>query len=165
MATKFCKDCGDYRPVSDFSRNARSRDGLAFYCREHLAERSLRSREARRTTPRVHRRPTAEVVVPAGHKWCPDCGAVLPLSDFVRTVQSKSGYSSYCKPCHNARSRASREKVGGSRSYHLTRRYGITAAEADLRLDQQGGLCAICRAAPAQHVDHDHATGKIRALL
>jgi hypothetical protein len=90
---------------------------------------------------------------------------VLPLSDFVRTVASASGYSAYCKPCHNTRSRASREKVGGSRSYHLTRRYGMTAAEADYLLDQQQGLCAICKAAPAVHVDHDHETGAVRALL
>ena len=103
--------------------------------------------------------------MPQEHKWCPDCGAVLPLADFVRTVASASGYSAYCKPCHNTRSRASREKVGGSRSYHLTRRYGITAAEADFLFKEQEGLCAICKAAPAGHVDHDHATGAVRALL
>jgi hypothetical protein len=32
-------------------------------------------------------------------------------------------------------------------------------------LSEQGGLCAICKAAPAVHVDHDHATGQVRALL
>jgi hypothetical protein len=165
MATKFCKDCDDYRPISDFSKNARTRDGLSFYCRKHLAERSLRSREARRTKPRGRRQVPDGVVVPKGSKWCPDCDSVLPLAEFVRTVQSSSGYSAYCKPCHNARSRASREKVGGSRSYHLTRRYGITAAEADYLLRLQDGLCAICKVAPAQHVDHDHATGQVRALL
>jgi hypothetical protein len=111
------------------------------------------------------RRPPEGTIVPDGHKWCPDCDSVLALSEFVRTVQSKSGYSAYCKPCHNARSRASREKLGGSRTYHLTRRYGITAAEADHLLDLQGGVCAICRAAQAAHVDHDHATGAVRALL
>jgi len=47
----------------------------------------------------------------------------------------------------------------------LTRRYGISVEEADDMFATQGGLCAICRAAPAKHVDHDHATGKVRALL
>jgi hypothetical protein len=165
MDFKFCRDCSGYRPVDDFSKYARSRDGLAFYCRKHLSERSLRSREARRTKPRVQRTPPDGTVVLPGHKWCPDCDTVLPLAHFVRTVASTSGYSAYCKPCHNARSRASREKAGGSRTYHLTRRYGITAAEADHLLKKQDGLCAICRAAPARHVDHDHSTGAVRALL
>src|SRR3954467_7249678 len=116
MVTKFCRDCGEHRPVSEFSRNARSRDGLAFYCRKHLAERSLRSREARRSKPRIKRRPPEGLVVPDGHKWCPDCGRMVPLADFVRTVASVTGYGSYCKPCHNVRSRKAREKVGGSRT-------------------------------------------------
>jgi hypothetical protein len=47
----------------------------------------------------------------------------------------------------------------------LKRRYGLTAAEADAMLEEQDGLCAICKAAPAAHVDHDHATGRVRALL
>jgi hypothetical protein len=47
----------------------------------------------------------------------------------------------------------------------LTRRYGITAGEADYLLDLQLGLCAICKAAPAKHVDHDHETGAVPALL
>ena len=32
-------------------------------------------------------------------------------------------------------------------------------------LADRGGLCAICRTAPAAHVDHDHTTGAVRALL
>ena len=32
-------------------------------------------------------------------------------------------------------------------------------------LEEQAGLCAICRRAPAAHVDHDHLTGAVRALL
>lgn len=165
MGMKFCRDCLEYKPVSDFSKNARSRDGLAFYCREHLAERSLRSREARRAKARVQRRAPASLIVPEAHKWCADCDRVLPLADFVRAVRKASGHHAYCKPCHNARCKASRDKVGGSRTYHLTRRYGMTAEEADYLLEAQGGLCAICLAASAGHVDHDHVTGNVRALL
>jgi hypothetical protein len=63
------------------------------------------------------------------------------------------------------RGKASKDKVGGSRTYHLKRRYGITAEEVDEMLEAQGGLCAICRTEPAAHVDHDHDTGEVRELL
>ncbi len=71
----------------------------------------------------------------------------------------------YRKLCHNARTRASVAKNGGSRNYHLRRRYGITAQHADQMLAEQDGNCAVCREAPASHVDHDHATGRVRGLL
>lgn len=87
------------------------------------------------------------------------------MGDFVRTVRTTTGYGAYCKPCHNRRGKASRDKVGGARTYHLSKRYGITAQEADLMLEAQGGLCAICRTAPARHVDHDHESGVVRDLL
>src|SRR4051794_3974714 len=165
MDTKFCRDCGAHQPVSEFSKNKRSRDGLAFYCRRHLAERAAKSRETRRVEPRKYRFAPPGTDIPEGHKWCPDCGSVKPLEDFPRTVASRNGRATYCLPCHNARGRASRDKVGGSRTYHLTRRYGISAVEADLMLEAQGGMCAICGSAPAAHVDHDHETGAVRQLL
>lgn len=31
--------------------------------------------------------------------------------------------------------------------------------------DAQGGLCAICLTASAEHVDHHHATGAVRGML
>jgi hypothetical protein len=106
-----------------------------------------------------------DVDVPDGSKWCPDCGTVKLLADFPTNRSNKLGVHTYCKPCHNARGKVSVAKVGGSRTYHLKRRYGITAEQADVMLAQQGGLCAICRRAPAEHVDHDHATGQVRQLL
>ncbi len=163
MEGKFCRDCGEVRPTAEFTLNRNSRDGLAFYCRQHARRRHQQSRDARTGEP-VRRFPRG-VDVPQGHKWCPDCGVVLPLSAFGRNAGSRSGVNSYCKPCHNSRTRRSREKVGGERTYHLRRRYGITAEEADAMLAAQDGLCAVCRKAPAAHVDHDHDTGRVRQLL
>jgi recombination endonuclease VII len=165
MDTKYCRDCGERRPVNAFSANRRSRDGLAFYCRDHLAERSARSREARRMAPVKYRSRPRDVVVPDGCKWCPDCNQVKPSAEFPRSKASSNGLGAYCLPCHNVRGKQTLDARGGSRTYHLSRRYGITAEEADYLLEQQNGLCAICRAAPAGHVDHDHATGRVRELL
>jgi hypothetical protein len=163
MESKFCRDCGEERPITDFTKNRNSRDGYAFYCRDHARKRHQTSRDARNGSP-TKRHPRG-IAVPEGHKWCPDCGNVLPFSSFGRNAASKTGRTSYCKPCHNARGRRAKELVGGERTYHLRRRYGITAEEADAMLAEQDGLCAVCRAAPAVHVDHDHATGGVRALL
>jgi recombination endonuclease VII len=101
-----------------------------------------------------------------GRKRCPDCNESKQLNDFPRNKNSKDGRHAYCKPCHNARGRETRDRLyGGSRHYHLTRRYGISAARAQELIDQQGGVCAICRERPPDHVDHDHVTGEVRGML
>ena len=160
---KYCKDCGELRPTSEFTADRTRKDGLSFYCKTHARRRLLRSKDARRGPPKS--RHPREVVVPEGHKWCPDCAVVKPLDEFVRNAGMPSGRGPYCKPCHNVRGKAAKDKVGGSRTYHLKRRYGITAADADAMLELQGGMRAICRSAPAAHVDHDHEPGAVRALL
>jgi hypothetical protein len=99
-------------------------------------------------------------------KRCPSCGRSLPTSEFPKNRSTRDGLASYCKPCHNRIGRENREKRHGStRHYHLIRRYGISAAQAAAMIDAQGGLCAICRERPAEHVDHDHATGAVRGML
>ena len=160
---KHCRDCGEDRPVVEFTSDRSRLDGLSFYCKVHARRRLLASKDARLGPPRSrHRR---DVAVPEGHKWCPECDEVKPVAEYPRNRSQPSGFAVYCKPCHNARGRASRDKVGGSRTYHLKRRYGITADDFDAMIAEQGGLCAVCVSAPAEHVDHDHATGAVRALL
>jgi len=99
-------------------------------------------------------------------KRCPDCGETKSLDAFSRNKNYKDGRHAYCKPCHNARGKETKERLyGGSRHYHLTRRYGIGAADVDALIQSQGGLCAICRVRKAEHVDHDHLTGNVRGIL
>jgi len=98
-------------------------------------------------------------------RWCPACEQAKPFDEFPRNRRTRSGFATYCKPCHNARSRETRERLyGGGREYHLRRRYGLTSADVDAMIEAQGGTCATCDAKP-EHVDHDHRTGKVRGVL
>jgi hypothetical protein len=99
-------------------------------------------------------------------KRCPDCGQWKALDQFPRNKNSKDGRHSYCKPCHNARGKEPYERsYGGTRHYHLKRRYGIGADEFDELVVRQGGVCAICGRPDPEHLDHDHETGAVRGVL
>jgi Recombination endonuclease VII len=99
-------------------------------------------------------------------KRCPDCRKYKPLEEFPRNKRMRDGRHAYCKPCHNARGKESKQRLyGGSRHYHLTRRYGISAAEFDELVCDQNGVCPICSKPKPEHVDHDHATGRVRGIL
>ena len=57
-----------------------------------------------------------------------------------------------------------------SREFALKRNYKMTLGQFDELFIAQGGVCAICGLGPSgkrRHltVDHDHTTGKVRALL
>ena len=77
-------------------------------------------------------------------KRCPSCGETKPFDEFPRNRSVKDGHAVYCKPCHNAKGRASRAKYGGARKYHLWRRYGVTLEDVDALMTAQKGVCAIC---------------------
>lgn len=51
----------------------------------------------------------------------------------------------------------------------LERRYGVTRAEFDARVEAQGSRCAICgtsdHGSKEWHLDHNHSTGAPRGLL
>ncbi len=58
-----------------------------------------------------------------------------------------------------------------AREWHLKNEFGITQSDFNRMLRLQGNRCAVCRSANPGgrsnqfHVDHNHKTGRIRALL
>lgn len=62
---------------------------------------------------------------------------------------------SYCRSCVSAMSNGSRWE----------RKFNFTWEDYERLFSEQEGRCAICRKNPAKDVDHDHVSGKVRALL
>lgn len=54
---------------------------------------------------------------------------------------------------------------GGNANFLRIKRYGIDTETFLRMIDDQNGKCALCLTKPAKHLDHDHVTGKIRAVL
>lgn len=167
QGTKKCPDCGEEKPISEYWKNKRMPDGLYFYCKPCASARSGKTYRKRQAKQGKDARPWRQLVkAPEGMKYCPKCEQIKSLDEFGRNRANKSGMTDYCKPCHNAAGKETKQRLyGGTRHYHLQRRYGITAAEVDAMIAKQGGLCMICRSAKAEHVDHDHETGEVRGIL
>jgi hypothetical protein len=69
-----------------------------------------------------------------------------------------------------AKYRENAKDKGWQRTHYLKHRYGMTTKEYDAMFLSQGKACAICksvnpRAKVGWHIDHDHATGKVRGIL
>lgn len=90
----------------------------------------------------------------------------------------KTRTKSYCTPCKRVYDRAYREKNREKlheyeRERKLRATYGIGSDDFDRMVIEQGGKCGLCKETPEPNnrlgptlvVDHDHSTGKVRALL
>ena len=75
---------------------------------------------------------------------CSLCREYKVASEFTPSAQQKSGVSSHCKKCRNARSKA-RWSYETNRDWQLRSNYGITLAEYNAMLEAQGGVCDICK--------------------
>ena len=88
-----------------------------------------------------------------------------PLCKPCRVAQERSRYERD-RDAINARRRANPKIRERRRWYQLEQKYGLTQPQYEEMEQRQGGRCAICGCAPTRlRVDHDHATGRVRALL
>ena len=108
-------------------------------------------------------------------KTCVECKQSKPLASFHADKRRRDGHHPVCKDCKSAYDRKyhsdNREaRLLTMRNNALLKRFGLTAQDYDEMLAAQGGTCAICPATAGYGgkrlaVDHDHATGRVRAIL
>ena len=96
----------------------------------------------------------------------------MNVSAFGKHKGTKDGLYNICSVC-----RRKRYPPKVTQEHNLRKFYGITSQDYDDMLARQGGVCAICKAPPAErsykgdpkeprlYVDHCHTTGVIRGLL
>jgi len=104
-------------------------------------------------------------------KVCSRCGASKPPAGFCANPKKAGGLESWCKSCKNAyckewvRKFPEKDRLLQRRG-HLKRAYGLSAESYESMICEQAGLCAICEGVmKSPCVDHNHQTGKVRALL
>lgn len=108
-------------------------------------------------------------------KACTKCGVQKSLLEFYENSKSSDGRTSWCKKCQRIKVEEIRRSPEGKakfkgymRQSYLKKNYGINEKLYKAILDLQQGRCAICGRQDGKrrlHVDHDHATGEVRALL
>lgn len=113
----------------------------------------------------LHERAKAD---PGDSKNCRRCGEALPLGEFSLDRRSPDGYSPRCKQC---RALGRKDDPVTAKDRLLRWKFGIGLDEYEAMLSAQGGGCAACGATTLQarrrylDVDHDHQSGRVRALL
>lgn len=122
------------------------------------------------------------------HKTCIDCKVSKPLAELSNGKRCTMGKRALCRKCNNERlkktywnnpdkfrARTRNASRGNQRRWNLRRYFGMSLEDYDRILAKQGGGCAICgskdsgktgkKSTKWLHIDHCHATGKIRGLL
>lgn len=125
-----------------------------------------------------YRKPNAPVVIPL-FRTCTKCGIEKRITEFrARPGARMNQYRSTCKRCEhrfiNQRMKARRQLGHETFHYALKSKYGVNLTEYNRLMVAQRGICAICHRPETRTwrgqtkrlaVDHDHVTGKHRALL
>ncbi len=84
--SKVCTKCKEEKPLNEFVKDSRTKDGTRSYCKECYNKGKRKNPEKPRPKP--------------GYKYCASCGVEKKLSEFnTRMILKKLRPFSYCKEC------------------------------------------------------------------
>lgn len=148
-AMKTCRTCRLLKTIEEFSVRSDSVDGRVGACKECVRQKAAEWKRANpdrvRKNRRAYRAANREKVRAAAREY--------------RAANSDKARE------HNRKWQNSNPET--RRAAHLRRKFGLSIEDYNHILEQQGGVCAICRLPSDSRlrVDHDHRTGLVRGLL
>ncbi len=108
-----------------------------------------------------------------GCKICNVCGKNKRVSSYDK-CHTISGIRGECTECRRSSDRKAKSRTVSKekqRQYNIKKIHGLSPERYKILWDSQEGLCAICKvqlsslSRKAVHIDHCHATGKVRGVL
>lgn len=174
IAGKRCSRCGGVKPAYAFPAAQHHSDGLASWCREctnaharakwpeTYAKHAPKARAKSRRYYAEHRDALREKArVAQRERYATNRDAMLAWQAKYRKENPE-----LIRAQRKERYRKNKHK---HREKRLAALYGLQPGEFERMLEAQQGRCAICslplRPGRATNVDHDHSTGRVRALL
>jgi hypothetical protein len=161
---KVCSRCGLEKPLDDFWRDKKFKDGWFTYCKE-CGETTTPSIVAKRAARKsAHRRYTG----PTQKFKCASCGVIKPVIEFaMRSDTKKPTVRSFCRLCLTTRACIkNRENHTEAQWYWWTKaisKYGLTPETWEELFESQGRRCANTGCGTTDpgkqrfHIDHDHS--------
>ena len=102
----------------------------------------------------------------ATSKICRTCKQEKPLDEFHVDRDKLDGHKSQCKECNKkARKEFYEQHPGYAMIETRRKKYKLGQEEYLKMVENQQGRCFICKEEKKLHVDHNHATQKVRALI
>jgi hypothetical protein len=164
---KVCTKCSISKPIEEYSKHPNSRSGYYNICK------------ACNVPPANAFKPRGRITQAApAFKKCKQCKHTHPIEHYYEHKQSADGHSHICKTCKPPAppkpprkirlpgTLTKEERAWEARCRWVKHKYGLSKEQYKAMLDAHDGLCDICRdPIDVTHLDHCHATGKVRGLL
>lgn len=151
---KWCKACGTWKDVKEFSKNKRALCGLQGYCKSCSKVRVVE----RRTKIKAE----GGNPVKKGPKTCPKCGVDYERGEesFSKRFHNSDGLRSHCKSCdraHYAKNTLRRAVHNANRRsrMHHNDDNRLDVDEVEAKFKEMGDTCVFCGTDQKVGLDHD----------
>lgn len=135
METKVCTRCKEEKSVSEFYKNKNSKDGVSWYCKTCIRQPSI--------NPRTYKK-EFKVEAINGGKVCTLCNIEKPLEDFGKKVNTKDGFSFWCRECKKIKDKIFRDKNHEKRLSSTRQKEEIQEKIRQEKIKATKKVCRVC---------------------